>query len=232
MTGWERHFLTSDTNSQYISTFTFQSDAGVSVWLIERLSAAPDEQDTNSTIIRFRDGTEQYINKASGELALSDLIIRGLKTDKDSWVIQPVSVTIGGNISSIGEDTFSYSTALRNITFGKKVEHIGPSAFYNIPQIRSLELPSGIKKLSDGAFSECDNLLDVNIPSSLMVCEKDVFKGCKNLNSVTLEDGLPIIGETMFDGCTSLTTVQIPHSVASIGESAFVNHNPNIVVYF
>ena len=110
------------------------------------------------------------------------------------------SVTIGNNVTSIGENAFKSCSGLTRVTIGNSVTSIGSDAFSGCTGLASIEIPNGVTSIGSDAFSSCRGLTSITIP-----------------NSVTS------IGSSAFSGCSGLTSVTIPNSVTSIGSDAFKN---------
>ncbi len=158
------------------------------------------------------------------------------------------SVTIGCNVTSIGDYAFENCSSLTSITIPDSVTNIGSYAFYNtglyndssnwtngvlyigncfIEAKTSISgdytIKSGTTSIGDNAFSHCSSLTSVTIPDSVTGIGNSAFSGCSSLTSVTIPESVTSIGSYAFYNCSSLTSVTIPDSVTSIGSSAFYN---------
>ncbi len=154
------------------------------------------------------------------------------------------SVTIYGNIDSIGEFAFSGCNYLTSINIAGSVKVIGNSAFRSCRLINNINIPDGTTSIGEYAFSGCehliiitladsieyigscaftgcDNLKEIILPASLNSVSDVTFSGCSALTSVKFNDGLTSIGSSAFYSCENLTGIIIPDSVSSIGEKAF-----------
>lgn len=111
------------------------------------------------------------------------------------------SVTIGKNVTSIGEYAFSGCTGLTQINWNAENISSGWSIFSN----------AGTAK--DG--------ITVVFGDNVKSIPESAFEDCTGLTSITLPDSLTSIGDYAFSGCTGLTSMTIPDSVTNIGRCAF-----------
>ena len=131
------------------------------------------------------------------------------------------SVTIPNSVTKIGNNAFDGCNGLTSVTIPNSVTTIGKEAFTYCSGLTRLTIPSSVINLGEGAFTYCSGLTYVSIPSSLTSIEKSVFSYCSNLTSVTIPSSVTTIGNFAFQFCNALTSVTIPSSVTSIGNSAF-----------
>ena len=118
-------------------------------------------------------------------------------------IVIPTTVSYGDltyNVTTVGENAFSYSSGLTSII-----------------------LPNSIFKIENSAFRECISMTSIVIPNSVTTIGNDAFNGCYNLTSITIPDSLISIGITSFSGCSRMESISIPHSLSKIGHSAFKN---------
>ena len=131
------------------------------------------------------------------------------------------SVTItGGNILF---GAFSGCTSLESITIGDNVTSIGDSAFSGCSSLTNITMPDSVTSIEDAAFYNCTSLESITIPNSVTSISAYTFKGCKSLTSITILEGVTSIGEHAFENCINLESITIPNSVTSIADSAFYN---------
>lgn len=133
-------------------------------------------------------------------------------------------ITIGNNVTSIGDNAFAYCTNLESVTFAvdSKLTSIGREAFHYSGLV-SINLPSNLTNIEYRAFEYCGCLTDITIPNSVANIGTDAFRNCSRLMRVVFDDGskLTCIESGTFYDCSSLTTIEIPNSVASIEGCAF-----------
>ena len=141
-------------------------------------------------------------------------------------LVIPSSVKYNGktfSVTSIGKQTFIYSTSLTSITIPNSVTSIGGSAFYRCTSLTSITIPNSVTSIGSNAFADCTSLTSITIPNSVTSIGDSEFGGCRSLTSITIPNSVTSIGGSAFRGCTSLTSITIPNSVTSIGSNAFEN---------
>ena len=128
---------------------------------------------------------------------------------------------IPSNVTSIGNEAFSWCKNLKSITIPESVTSIGDSAFSYCENLESITIPSSVTSIGDGAFSGCHRLKSVSIPESVTRIGDSAFSYCESLESITIPSSVTSIGDGAFSGCHCLKSVSIPESVITIGENAF-----------
>ena len=129
-------------------------------------------------------------------------------------------LTIGNNITKIGECAFFDSGSLTSVTIGDSVTTIGDCAFDICKGLTSVTIGDSVTTIGKEAFGSC-NLINVTIPDSVTTIGHSAFWGCYSLTSVTIGNGVTTIGDSAFYGCDSLISVTIPDNVTTIGQEAF-----------
>ncbi len=156
-------------------------------------------------------------------------------------------ITIGKNVSEIGEWAFTnnqglrefsvsvdnpYFTAVDGVLFTKDMKTI---LFY--PSAKNIEfdklkqnlnttdyvIPDGVEVIRSKAFYKCYYVANITIPSSVTTIGEKAFHRTTALESLTLPSKLKSIGKDAFAYCSKLTSVTIPASVTEIDEYAFYN---------
>ena len=136
----------------------------------------------------------------------------------------PETITVDNvvyNVTSIGEEAFSYFTGLTSITIPNSVTSIGYCAFWGCTGLTSITIPNSVTSIGVGAFENCTGLTSITIPNSVTSIGVGAFSDCTGLTSITIPNSVTSIGRHAFSDCTGLTSITIPNSVTSIGERAF-----------
>ena len=140
------------------------------------------------------------------------------------------SITIPNNVTSIGNNVFSYCTSLTSITIPNGVTSIGTSAFALCSSLTSITIPNGVTSIGTSAFQNCTQLNTVVLNGGGVIggtnyYDSGVFTGCRNLTSVTIGNGVTTLGNKCFDDCSNanFNSIVIPNSVTTIGRYAFQN---------
>jgi hypothetical protein len=138
-----------------------------------------------------------------------------------------VSVSIGANATSIGDNAFQDASGLTSITISAGVTSIGSYAFNGATNLTSVTFAEGSQLTSIGyqAFNGATSLTSITIPASVTNIGDYAFLAASSLASVTFEDGshLTSIGRSAFKDTTSLSSITIPEGVTNIGNTAFMN---------
>ena len=157
-------------------------------------------KDDYLTIIEFDNGEARAFDW-SGDINHATMVDAGLYDDnEDSWILNPVYVRIGNNVTSIGYNAFVNCTSLTSVT-----------------------IPSSVTSIGNAVFASCRGLTGVTIPDSVTSIGHDVFNDCTGLTSVTIPDGVMSIRDSAFYNCSSLTSIIIGKNVTVVGNNAFWN---------
>ena len=130
-------------------------------------------------------------------------------------------VTLGDNVTYIGDYVFGGCTNLIEIVIPDSVTHIGDQAFRNCYNLRRVTLGNGIGSIGSYAFKGCTNLVEIVIPNSVTNIGAYAFEGCANTR-IVLGSGIKTISSYAFANCAALEEVVLT-DVRTIGERAFNN---------
>ena len=114
-----------------------------------------------------------------------------------------------------------YGNKFTKVTLGSNVTKIGNYTFYGCSYLTSVTIPSSVKSIGNYAFRACSALTSVTIPTSVTSIGTYTFYGCSSLETVAIPNSVTSIGTYAFYGCSALTKIVVPKSVTSIGGSAF-----------
>lgn len=131
------------------------------------------------------------------------------------------SVTIGNQVTSIGDFAFSDCKSLSDVTIGNHVTSIGECAFYNCKSLDEVIIPSSVRSIGNRTFDSCELLKKISIENGVTSIGSYAFNNCKSLEEIILPSSVLSIGDYAFAYCTSLEDVIIPPSVTSIGRWMF-----------
>ena len=131
------------------------------------------------------------------------------------------TVYLGRNVSYGSYSPFKNKTTLVSLTIGKQVTSIGEDAFYKCTGLTSITISDGVQTIGSNAFDGCTSLTEITIPNSVTSIGSYAFSGCTVLASVTIPNSVSTIKESTFEDCSGLTEVIIGHSVKTIEAAAF-----------
>ena len=143
------------------------------------------------------------------------------------------SVTIGGNITEIGESAFAKCENLKSVHAdsvekwcGISFANTGSNPMYFATEfyegknlVENLVIPDSVTEIPDSAFYECKSIKSVKTGSTRI--GSNSFYGCENLESVTIEETSEM-GELAFADCPALKTLSFGNEVEMIGEYSFL----------
>lgn len=84
-------------------------------------------------------------------------------------------------ITGIGNNAFTYCTALGDAVLPSTVRYIGSQAFAGCTSLTSVIIPYGVTQIRNYAFTDCKNLRSVYIPDTVTIIGESAFYGCDNL---------------------------------------------------
>lgn len=131
------------------------------------------------------------------------------------------SVSIGNNVTDIGENAFYNCAFLTTVTLGTKVANIGKSAFESCSAIEEITIPSTVKTIPDKAFRYCRKLTKVTISEGVTAIGESAFADCSSLSEISISNTITSLGALAFNACSSLTSITVPGSIKDIPSQAF-----------
>jgi len=127
-------------------------------------------------------------------------------------------------VTSIGNSAF-FGKSVTSVTIGTNVTSIGDKAFYNCTSLTNIMIGNSVTSIGNGAFEACQSLTSVTIPNSVTGIGSYAFEDCP-LTSITIPDNVTSIEDGTFFFCNSLTNVTLGNSVTNIGYEAFSQASP------
>ena len=131
------------------------------------------------------------------------------------------SVTIPGNVKTIGNKAFGDCWKLESVVICSGVETIGTSAFYDCRTLNVAELPDSVKTIENYAFKSCDELERIELPETLELLGESAFEHCESLKYIEIPGSLKSIATAAFYGCDSLAEAVLGEGIECIGNRAF-----------
>ena len=125
-------------------------------------------------------------------------------------VVIPETVEDNGttyNVTSIGDNAFSYCSSLESVNISEGVTSIGNGAFSDCPCLENINFPESIISIGNNAFSGCSSLTNITIPKGVTSIECYAFFSCICLESVTISESVESIDDGVFGWCESLKDV-------------------------
>ena len=138
-------------------------------------------------------------NTTSSSVTISDAI------DVDGQVF---------NITSVSKNAFSGNKKLKSVTIGKNVTELGNYAFKGCTSLKTVKFKGKkLKKIGVGAFKNCKKLKSITLSStSLKTISTSSFYGCKNLKTITIKSKKVTFGKNSFKGIYKKATFKVPKS--------------------
>lgn len=123
-------------------------------------------------------------------------------------------VTIGANVTEIGNAAFKDCTALTEVVWKKPVV-----------SAEGVTAEEQALTLGDNVFSGCYGFTAFVLPARVTSIGEGAFQNCKYMTTFTFEDGTGAltIGAKAFSGCHALTALALREGVVSVGDGAFAN---------
>src|SRR5665213_1534796 len=143
------------------------------------------------------------------------------------------SYTVPTNVTTVVSASFEYSTGVTSVTIGTNVSSIGDWAFYDCPSLTAISVNSTNAYFSttNGVLFDKNKTLliqyPIAIPGSYVVPGTVVnvgvgaFGDAFGLTSIVIPNSVTNIAEEAFYGCLNLAGAALGNSIKSIGPSAF-----------
>lgn len=184
--------------------------------------------------IVFRKGCIHYIFLEDGTAEIVDF--DNLKNTEPNLTIPD---KLGGHeLTSIGEDAFSFCNSLTSITLPDTLINIHGNPFDNCSKLMkikvSLEHPT-FETIDGVLFNKLDQKLvcypggagmkatEYAVPEGIREIGSNAFQGCYSLRTITLPDTITSIEKEAFSFCGALRDITLPDTITNIGDRAFLD---------
>lgn len=139
------------------------------------------------------------------------------------------SITIGKNVTTIGNAAFSNCKKLVEVIFeegGTEALVIGTNAFQGCSVLKNLTLPTRLTQIGDAAFASCSVLTEIVIPEGVKIIGADAFKWCSGLERITFPSTLENLVASKGTGTDTNERIHALDYCNSLVEVAFSGENP------
>ena len=101
---------------------------------------------------------------------------------------------------------------LKSVTIGNDITSIGQYAFIGCKQLSSLTIGTSVTTIGINAFDHCDKLTQVTLPASVTTLNDAAFKNCTGLKRLNIQrtDGLVTLSSNVLSGCDKLQYIVAP----------------------
>ena len=127
---------------------------------------------------------------------------------------------IPDTVEVISPSAFSYRKNITKVTIGKNVSEIGDNAFYYCSGIIDLRFEDGGDSdlvIGDSAFRFCSKIETISLPNRTKKIGTYTFGSCTLLNSIVLPEGLEEVGDNFLAYCSKITKINIPSTLVKLG---------------
>ena len=118
---------------------------------------------------------------------------------------------------------------IKKIIFNGNITYLGDGSFSGFTNVESIILPDTLEVIGWGALAECSSLKELKIPNSVKKIEDYAFENCTALTNIAFSDSITTIGSSAFSNCTSLDKITLPSELTSLGNGVFENCNAEII---
>ena len=124
-------------------------------------------------------------------------------------------------VTSIDEYAFRGNQTIVNVTIGENITSIGENAFLNCKKLEKVALPSTLQTMGVSCFQSNSSLKEIIIPDKVTEIPANAFAYCSSLERIVFGKSVQTLSSSCFQDCTALTEVVIPDTVTSMGEDCF-----------
>ena len=135
-------------------------------------------------------------------------------------------ISVSGNVTNDWTSSycpFSGCNAAATLTIGRNVSKIGDYMFYGLKLAGAVSIPDGVESIGQYAFYGCSGMTSITIGTGVTSIGNNSFYNCSGLTSVTIPDSVTSIGNQAFYYCSNLKNVRLSNIAAwcavSFGDS-------------
>lgn len=189
-------------------------------------------------------GTSAFVG-CGGDLILNANVANG--TSATSGIFYGAkfnNVTIGDNVTAVGDYAFAGCNTIANVTMGTNITTLGIGVFKNCAALSHVDLPASLVAIGESAFNGCTAVERVVIPESVASIGTSAFVGCggdltlnaniadgasasegifygTKFNNVAIGGSVTALGDYAFAGCDTIANVAFGANIATLGKSVF-----------
>ncbi|MDE5975592.1 MAG: leucine-rich repeat domain-containing protein, partial [Muribaculaceae bacterium] len=116
--------------------------------------------------------------------------------------------------AAIPMNAFQNCQELETVTIAGNVPSVGNYAFNFCPKLKNLVLPSSVTSIGDHVF-QMSGLVNISLPPHASLGQS-LFWSCADLEEITFPENLYTIPAGLFYGCSSLTTIVCPAALPPV----------------
>ncbi len=183
----------------------------------------------NGCVYELTNGNLEYKVVGTG-IVDENLVIEGVYRNKpvtsiDEYAFRGnqtiVSVTIGENITSIGDNAFLNCQNLEKVILPSTLKTMGASCFQSNPSLKEIVIPDGVTELPENGFAYCESLQRIVFGKNVQTIGSSCFQDCNALTEITIPDSVIRLDESCFAGCKNLKTVHIGANLQKMSNYTF-----------
>ncbi len=141
-------------------------------------------------------------------------------------------LTIPENVSSIGQNAFSYSATLKKLVVHGNQLDIGGSAFQYCEALETVALNEGVKRVGNSAFASCTALQTVTMKNGVTTFGDYAFSNCANLKALVFPDSVTSYGKYVISGCKALEELTIGGGCAKLEIKTGLSYASGNLLYY
>lgn len=190
---------------------------------------------TNSDLKEFIEKYKKSIDNREYEEVFNQALLRfGVNTGKFVDLFYKCGIDPLKYMSKV-PDYYAINSNLRSITIPGNITSVGRKAFFDCHLLMSVTISGGVTSIDDGAFANCTSLTSITISDSITGIGSGAFFGCTSLNAVYITDiaawcnikfnnhaANPLLyAQNLYLNGELVTDLVIPGNVTSIGAGTF-----------